>query len=165
MDQFVKDYGLVAATLLLFFTTLLSTIVTIRMAKVQSREIKFRTKAQLGFGKTTVTAHDWQSLKVEQEVINIGFSFVTVESAVLTWWPYITIENQRSVACTQMLPFHLAPGEEAKLNFEVTQDAFSSIPAGPFSSIDQLISACTTYKYKGLDESVSESGQNLPLPV
>ena len=161
----MKDYGLVAATLLLFLTTLLSTVVTVLMAKVQSREIKFRTKPQIGFGTTSVTAQGWQSLKVEQEVINIGFSYVTVESAILTWWPYITIENQRSVACTQRLPFHLAPGEHAKLNFEVTQDAFMSIPTGPFSSIDQLISGCTTYKYKGLDESVSESGYNLSLPV
>ena len=151
MAEFAKDYGLLLATILLCLTTLWYAIATAKMARVMALEQDLRKRAILSFQPVIVRANGWTELNIEQELTNIGFSYVTVESAVSSWKRQFDPDFERTVGCDKPLPCQLAPGEHLQLRFTVPQaDLICEHPCA-FESAADLFVGRIVYSYSGLD--------------
>lgn len=162
MKTFVNDYGMLIVTMLLFLTTALYTYATFRLTSISLRAHNLNTQPLLNFQPVRASANTWLSMHVEQEVINIGLSYVRIESALLHWWPYMLKDQQKTIKSNLILPHYLAPGAKLKLEFELSNDMVKHLPQGSLSSLSDLITGHLTYKYKGLAHTVIEVVEPLP---
>jgi len=162
MTKFIEVYGLLIVTTLLFLTTFLYTVATIWMAKVNALGYKLHTQPLLSFQPVNASADSWNSFEVEQEIINIGLSYVRIESAVLHWWPYMVKEQQRTVRGKIVLPHYLPPGARLKLRFEITNNLIKHLPQAHLNSLGEIVTGHLAYKYRGLDDTVIETVESLP---
>jgi len=101
-------------------------------------------------------------MSVKQEVVNIGLSYVRIESALLHWWPYMLKEQRRTGKGNLTLPCYLAPGLKLEFEFILTNKMVGHLPQGSLTDLSELITGHLTYKYKGLDNTVLETVEPLP---
>jgi hypothetical protein len=149
--EFMRDYGLLLATVLLCLTTLWYALATAKMARVMAFEHDLRRRPILSFQPVVVRVKGWNELKIEQHITNIGFSFVTVESAIVSWKRQFDKNFEGTIESDKALPCQLAPGEHLQFQFEIPTSAWTSEHSCAFESAAELIVGRITYRYSGLD--------------
>jgi hypothetical protein len=162
MAKFANDYGMLVVTSLLFLTTVLYTYATFRLTSISSRAHRLNTQPLLTFRPAVTVANKWISMSVQQEVVNIGLSYVRIESALLYWWPYLLSEQQTITKSNLTLPHYLAPGGTLTVAFELTTSMVKQIHQGSLASLSDLITGHLVYKYRGLDDALVEAVEPMP---
>lgn len=154
--------AMVIVTALLFLATALYTYATLRLTSITSREYKLRIRPLLSFQPLNISSTDWTSMEVEQELTNIGLSYVRIESALLHWWPYMMKDMQRNLKSNVAMPHYLAPGSRLKLRFTISSRMVSPMPQASLNTLSDLLTGHIVYEYRGLDNVVAENVECLP---
>jgi len=176
LHAIVTSYGVLIATILLFFATVWYGWATARMAAVMRAELRLRTTPSLGFGVVKVQVAGWSEMTLCQTVVNTGEGFVTLHSASLAWWPHLGQTGAKMTMTTTSLPLHLGPRTSGEVSFSVPPEELSQIHAASrFDDAAQAIDARITYEFGGpLGDRVSKdfswthrlsSGLALAIPV
>lgn len=160
--EFADKYGMLIATVMLFLVTALYTYITLRLAKVSEKEHRLRTEPQLSFQPIIVVADRWNSVSIKQEIVNIGLSYVKVESCLLVWWAGMETEHINRIKSDLVLPHYLAPGDRKTVGFEISTNQTKKYEQSAFESFDQLMNGHIDYKFSGLEGTTKEMVETLP---
>jgi len=164
MKTFVDQYGLLLVTFLYFLATVVYTVATIWMANVARREHSLKTRPAFGVLPASFHVIGWESLKIKQEVVNIGLGFVTLDRAEFEWSLTMDNEAKRHTSAITPLPFHLAPGQKLEIVFELSKAILDQLDRGRFNDASELIDGMLWYEYHGLDDVIRRASSKPPLP-
>jgi hypothetical protein len=162
MKELVSEYGMLAVTILLFLTTALYTFATFRLTAISLRAHELNTRPLLTFQPPSVVANGWIALSIKQEVVNIGVSYVRIESALVHWWPYMLKEQHKTTKSNLILPCYVAPGGKVEFEFDINSKIVKDLPQGSLIVLSEIITGHLAYKYRGLDSTVLETVEPLP---
>ncbi len=158
----MHDPGLFWATVLLTGVTGWYSYATYRMARIMARDFEVRTASQIAFKPVKVTPDGWNSLLIEQEVVNTGLGALNVEWAELEWWAYDETTVRHRIMTTVPVPTMLKSGEAAIFSFVVYKNDLDPYFQSSISNAEEVVTGLIKYVHYGADGKQRTQKCNLP---
>lgn len=158
----MHDPGLFWATVLLTIVTFWYSYATFRMARIMARDFEIRTASRIAFKPIKLTPDGWNSLLIEQEIVNTGLGALNVEWAEVEWWAYEDSALRHRVMTASLVPAMLKAGEAAIFSFVISKGDLEAYVQPSVKSAEEVVTGLIKYVHYGADGKQQTQKCNLP---